>query len=92
MPRVSLVQMRDWAPYRMSKGYDNTFCCKLNSERTLCGPLADTYGYSAIKDIVEYERRYAEATFLEKQIQEIRMRWKSVFVREMLELFRVQQP
>jgi hypothetical protein len=90
MPHLTLVPVRDWAPYRMSKGYENTNCCKLNSERTLCGPLADTYGYAAIKDIVEYERRYAEATFLDKQIQEMRKRWKHVFVPEMCELLREQ--
>jgi hypothetical protein len=76
----------------MSKGCDNTSCCKLDSERTLCGPLADTYGYAAIKDIVEYEKRYSEATVLEKQIQKMRKRWKQVFVREMCLLLREEQP
>lgn len=65
----------------MSKGYESTSCCKVNSERTLYGQLADTYGYAAIKDIVECERRHAEATLLDQQIQEIRGRWKNVFVR-----------
>ena len=67
-------------------------CCKVNSERTLYGQLADAYGYAAIKDIVECERRHAEATLLDQQIQEIRRRWKNVFVREMCCLLRVEQP
>jgi len=67
-------------------------CCKVNSERTLNGQLADTYGYAAIKDIVECERRHAEATLLDEQIQEIRREWKKVFVREMCCLLREEQP
>lgn len=65
MPRVTLNLTRDWAPFRMSKGHKCASCCKLNSEGTLSSLLADTYGYAAIKDILEHERGYAEATFLE---------------------------
>ena len=88
MPRAALNFIRDWAPYRLSKGCEQANCCKVNSERILGGPLADTYGYAAIKDIVEYEKRYSEATFLEHQIMEMRKRWKSAFVKEMCELLR----
>jgi len=56
------------------------------------GQLANMYGYAAIKDIVERERRYAEATLLDEQIQEIRREWRKVFVREMFCLLREEQP
>ena len=90
--RVVLDPERQWVASRASYAPAEVTCCKIDSEKTLGGPLADTYGYAAVKDIVEYEKRFSEATFLERKIQEARRRWKRVFVQEMCELLRQEQP
>jgi hypothetical protein len=76
----------------MTDEYESTNCCRLNSESSLSGCLADTYGYAAVKDILEYERDHAKSIVLHMQIEETREKWRQVFVNEMQELLQDKQP
>jgi hypothetical protein len=45
----------------MSDTYETVDCCKLNSEKILNGEIT-CYGYSAIKDILQFEVDLCEKT------------------------------
>jgi hypothetical protein len=76
----------------MTDEYESASCCKLDSERSLSGQLADNYGYAIVKDMLERERFHARFDFLRAQVMETRSRWKQVFVSEMRDLLREEQP
>jgi len=91
-PRVQLNPAREQPPYWMTDEYESIDCCKLDTERCLSGQLADNYGYAIAKDMLERERFHARFDFLRAQVWEARSLWKQVFVDEMRELLRVEQP
>ena len=91
-PRVKLNPAREQPPYWLTDEYESASCCKLDTERSLSGQLADNYGYAIVKDMLERERFHARFDFLRAQIWEARRQWKKVFVREMRELLREEQP
>jgi hypothetical protein len=91
-PRVKLNPAREQPPYWMTDEYESASCCKLDSERSLSGQLADNYGYAIVKDMLERERFHARFDFLRAQVMETRSRWKQVFVSEMRDLLREEQP
>ena len=58
----------------------------------MSGEISFTYGYAVTKDIVERERQHATAHLLRRKIEETRDNWRRVFVEEMCELLREEQP
>jgi hypothetical protein len=91
-PRVRLNPAREQPPYWMTDAYESVGCCKLDTECCLSGQLADNYGYAITKDMLERERYHARFDFLRAQVWEARSRWKQVFIDEMRELLRAEQP
>jgi hypothetical protein len=75
-PRVMLNPAREQPPYWLTDEYESTMCCKLDSESSLSGQLADNFGYAIVKDMLERERFHARFEFLRAQVMETRSRWK----------------
>ncbi len=70
----------------MTDEYECNSCCKIDTEKSLSGQLADNYGYAIVKDMLERERFHARFDFLRAQVMEKRSLWKQVFVKEMKDL------
>jgi hypothetical protein len=81
-PPVELKPSRPQPPYFDTDVYESVGCCAINSDKILKGVLSH-YGYSAAKDIFEYESKMAERVELKAVIDEKRALWRKAFMQEM---------